>query len=68
MNPRHIRAELLKRGYTLRAIAQELELSDRTIGNIVHGRGKSRRVAAHIAALLGRPVSRLWPGKYEEAR
>ncbi|MGN2393437.1 helix-turn-helix domain-containing protein [Pelomicrobium sp. G1] len=52
----------------MRAIAQELELSDRTIGNIVHGRGKSRRVAAHIAALLGRPVSRLWPGKYEEAR
>lgn len=66
VNPLHIRAELLKRGYTLRAIADELDLSDRTIGNVIRGYGKSRRVARHIARLLGRPVSKLWPGQYDE--
>lgn len=64
MSPLHIRAELLKRGLTLMVIANDLGLSDRTVGTVVYGRGTSARVASHISKRLGIPVSRLWPGRY----
>lgn len=64
MSPLHIRAELLKRGYTLHAVADGLGLADSTIGSVIYGFGNSRRVALEISRLTGIPVSRLWPGRY----
>jgi lambda repressor-like predicted transcriptional regulator len=64
MSPLHIRAELLKRGLTLKKIADELGLSDRTVGTVVYGRGTSARVAIHISQRLNVPVAVLWPRRY----
>lgn len=64
MKPLHIRAELLKRGYTVTAVGIELGLAQTTISNVIYGYNESPRVERHISALLGVPVERLWPNRY----
>lgn len=64
--PRFIRAELLKRGYTLADVARQLNLSDTTIQMVIEDKGKSRRVASHIEKLLEVPKGTLFEYLKEE--
>lgn len=54
---------LKRRGYTLTAVAGELNVSTACIHHVINGRGVSSRVVEHIERLLG------WtPGKLRIAR
>lgn len=72
MHPADIKALIEKAGSSQTDIARSLpgrngkELSLMTVNTVIHGRGKSRRVAMAISRLTGVPVSRLWPSKYPE--
>jgi len=63
---RFIRAELIKRGYTLADIARQLNLSDTTIQMVIDDKGKSRRVASYIEDLLEVPRGTLFEYTREE--
>jgi len=65
MNPHDIAAALRKKGSSQRAIATACEVSVSTVSHVVHGRGKSRKVAEAISKVTGIPVQRLWPTSYE---
>ena len=52
-------------GTTPSAIADGLHLSRMTVSNVIHGRITSRRVADAISVVVKRPLSSLWPGRYE---
>ncbi|MNL39226.1 hypothetical protein D3C87_1614920 [compost metagenome] len=66
MHPADIQAAIKKVGQSQAAIAAELHVSRMAVSHIIHGRGKSRRIADHIAELVAIPLSDLWPGKYME--
>jgi len=68
MHPEQIKAEIRMRGTTPAAIADSLHLSRQTVSNVIHKRITSRKVANAIAATIGKPVSRIWPGQYEPAK
>lgn len=48
------------------AIARQCGVSTAHLHCVVTGRTRSRRVAETIAALLGIPVKKLWPGVYRD--
>ena len=68
MHPEQIKAEIRMNGTTPAAIADSLDLSAQTVSNVIHGRTKSKRCAETIAKLIGKPVSKVWPGKYDAKR
>lgn len=68
MSPLEIRSELLRAGYSNRRIASRLSLSDRTVHNVIYRHGKSRRVAAEIAQLIGKPMTKVWGREYESSQ
>lgn len=55
-------------GTTPAAIADDLRLSRMTVSNVIHGRATSRRVANAISAVIHKPVSKIWPGRYEPGK
>lgn len=59
-----INAALIKKGYTPTVLAGDLECSPGAITQVIRGKTASRRIATHIAKLLGRPVSQVWPDRY----
>jgi lambda repressor-like predicted transcriptional regulator len=64
MDPMKIRVALLLEGYTCRRVAKELGLTDGTVGSVLHGHAKSRRVANKISDVTGISISVLFPGSY----
>jgi lambda repressor-like predicted transcriptional regulator len=66
MHPADIQAAIKKAGHSQAAIAAELRVSRMAVSHIIHGRGKSRRIASRIAQLVAIPLSDLWPGMYQE--
>jgi len=64
--PRFIRAELLKRGYTLSGIARELGITINSVRFVIEGQAKSHRVASHIENLLEVPRGTLFEYLKEE--
>jgi lambda repressor-like predicted transcriptional regulator len=66
MHPADIQAALRKRGVSQADIARRLNITKAGISFVIHGRSKSRRVAAAIARITGIPVGELWPGVYED--
>ena len=68
MKPIDIRIALLQNGYSNTRLAQELRLARSTVGEVIHGRQSSRRVATRISVLTGLPIATLWPGRYSESR
>jgi gp16 family phage-associated protein len=61
MHPEQIKAEIRMKGTTPSAIADELGVSRTTVSQVISGKGVSHRISAHIAAVIGLPVSTLWP-------
>ena len=47
-----IKGELVKRGYTQRALARKLGVNPSTISRVLHGKKRSRRVLREIARIL----------------
>lgn len=45
---------LWSRGYTLKKIAKELDVSPQMVGRVLNGKGKSKRIENHINQILGR--------------
>ena len=57
---KYIKAELLKRGYTVADLARELGVSTTTIFLILQDKTKSRRIARKIEELLELPYGTLF--------
>lgn len=64
MHPEDIKALLRKKGSSAAAVSRRLKVEPGTVSNVIHGRYASRRIATHISAFVGIPVSQLWPDRY----
>jgi lambda repressor-like predicted transcriptional regulator len=67
LHPADIQAAIRKAGQTQAEIARALDVQEAAVSLVVHGRSKSRRVAQEISRVTGIPLTRLWPGAYEDA-
>ncbi|MEW6314749.1 MAG: helix-turn-helix domain-containing protein [Pseudomonadota bacterium] len=65
MHPADIQAALLKAGTNQSRIAGGLRVSHNAVSLVIHGRGKSFRIAKAISRATGIPVNTLWPGRYQ---
>lgn len=57
---------LRRAGYTQAGLARELEITRASVNDVVHGRHSSRRLATHIAGLVGSDIDVLWPDLYRK--
>lgn len=62
--PKDIYYAISKAGTGTAAIAKTLRVSHQSVCEVVRGKSKSRRIATHIAGLIGRSLDELWPGRY----
>ncbi len=65
MHPADIQAALKKQGLTQKEVAVRNNVSRTTVSHVIHGRGKSKRIALAIASATGLTPAVLWPGLYE---
>jgi lambda repressor-like predicted transcriptional regulator len=63
VHPEEIKAALRMRGVTPAALADELEVAPSTMSQVISGRSTSARVMERIAAIIGKPVTTIWPPK-----
>ncbi|MCW5223501.1 transcriptional regulator [Verminephrobacter aporrectodeae subsp. tuberculatae] len=63
MHPEQIKAAIRMQGTTPAAIADSLGVSRSMVSHVISGAAKSARIADHIARLVGKPVTVLWPPK-----
>jgi len=68
MHPADIKAALEKAGSSQTKIAQTLGVSKTTVGHVIYGRSSSRRIAAEISRVTDLPLSKLWPGRYDDKK
>lgn len=74
MHPQDIIAALRKAGYSQSRLAREMRsrfgrpMSHTAVGNVIHNRGRSRRVAAKISRITGIALDVLFPGLYTHRR
>lgn len=66
MHPADINALIIKKGLNQRKIAAHFGVSRAHISQVVHGKYSARRIALYISKVTGRPVSELWPGRYDK--
>lgn len=64
MHPAEIQAALKKKGLKQADIARQCEVTPTTVGDVIHGRSRSRAVEARLAQEIGLPESTLWPQWY----
>ena len=64
-HPEDIKAALKKAGSSQVDIARQLSVCTSAVAHIVAGRETGRRIADAIAAKIGKPLSELWPGRYD---
>lgn len=62
-HPEDVKAALRKRGSTLRALSLEHGFSEGMVRRVI-GSGRSARVQAIIAEILGRQPQAIWPSRY----
>lgn len=67
MHPADITAALKKLGVSQADIARECGVERQAVSSVINGRGRSKRVEASIASVLGVPLERLWPDRYGAA-
>jgi lambda repressor-like predicted transcriptional regulator len=69
MHPEDIIAELKKRKLTMKAVSEQLDCSANSVRLVIHDKQQSKRIADHIAKLIGKKTNELWPDVYNyEAR
>jgi len=61
VNPRAIKAELVRRGIRQTDIGRRLGVTHSAVNQAITGLTRSRRIREEIARLLALPVSDLWP-------
>lgn len=59
--PAKIKYELALHDYTQADVARECGIAPTTVGAVVHGRSRSRKVELRIAAITQKPLAELWP-------
>lgn len=56
-----IKFALSLRNHTQVDVAQQCNVQPTTVGAVIHGRSRSKRVELRIAAITGMPLAELWP-------
>lgn len=64
-HPETLKAELRKRGWTLQAIAKEVEVSHTTVSNCLRS-GASEKVRVIVGQILTTDPASIWPGRYRK--
>jgi lambda repressor-like predicted transcriptional regulator len=65
MHPSEIKAALERAGVTQVGLAKRLRVKQPTVSCVIRGKATSRRIAQAISRATGKPLSVLWPGKYD---
>ena len=65
MSPLEIRADLVRHGTSMRAVAKELNVSSNAVHLVVHRRMTSRRIMEAIAATIGKKTPEVFPEYFE---
>lgn len=68
MHPADIKASLQKKGSRPVDVARSLKVARSTVSRVIAGTATSRRVAREISLIVGKPASKLWPGKYADTQ
>jgi lambda repressor-like predicted transcriptional regulator len=66
MHPANIKAALQIAGSSQKQIAIECEVSETAVNHVIWGRSTSRPIAEAISKKTGKPLSELWPGRYDQ--
>jgi lambda repressor-like predicted transcriptional regulator len=66
MNPYDIIAAIKKAGSSQKKIADAVDRSQSTVSHVIFGRATSRRIANEISRVTKIPLSKLWPGRYDD--
>lgn len=61
MKPAHIRQAIAAQGLNLRIVAQALEVSPVSVGNVINRRQTSFRIAEAIAKIINSPLFEVFP-------
>lgn len=61
MHPEQIKAAMRMKGTTPTALADQLNVSNVTVSQVISGRSVSARVQGRIAEIIGKPVGEIWP-------
>lgn len=64
MHPAHIKAALEIQDYSQTQVARDCGVERTTVGAVIHGRSRSRRIEMRIAAITQLPLAELWPQWY----
>ena len=64
MSPHEIKAKLAIKGFTLKKIADEFDVSAVAVHYVVFNRRRSRRIERRIIAVTGLSGHKLWPENY----
>jgi len=68
MDPYDIIAAIKKAGSSQKKIADAVNRSPTTVNHVIFGRASSRRIADEISRVTKIPVSKLWPGRYDDKK
>jgi lambda repressor-like predicted transcriptional regulator len=61
MHPEQIKAAMRMKGITPTALADELNVANSTMSQVISGRSVSARIRSRIAEITGFTVDQLWP-------
>lgn len=61
-----LKYELAIRDYRQSDVARECSVEPTTVGAVIHGRSRSRKIETRIAAITRLPLAELWPQWYGE--
>lgn len=59
-----IKFALSLRNHTQVDIASQCDVKATTVGAVIHGRSRSKRIELHIASITGLTLAELWPQWY----
>jgi len=65
LHPEDIKAELKKRNLNIKKVSEQLDCSANSVRLVIHNKQQSKRIADHIATLIEKETSELWPGQYD---
>ncbi|MDN7136388.1 helix-turn-helix domain-containing protein [Pseudidiomarina terrestris] len=67
MTPDEIKAEIIKKGFSLTMIADVLGKSPSMVSKVVNGSATSLLIADCISRILDRPIHEVFPNLYDES-
>lgn len=65
MSPLEIKADLVRHGTSMRAVAKKLNVSTNAVFLVVHRRMVSRRIMEAVAATIGKQTPEVFPEYFE---